>query len=60
MREFYRSYENVPEILQQAMQIGWTQNVVIMEADLSLQDKAWVYPGCSEVWMVKSGTTAPN
>lgn len=25
----------------QAMQIGWTQNVVILEADLSLQDKAW-------------------
>ena len=25
----------------EAMQIGWTQNVVILEADLSLQDKAW-------------------
>ena len=41
MREFYRTYEITPEILQQAMQIGWTQNVVILEADLSLQDKAW-------------------
>lgn len=41
MREFYRTYENNPEILQQAMQIGWTQNVVIMEANLSLQDRSW-------------------
>ena len=41
MREFYRSYETTPEVLQQAMQIGWTYNVVIMEAELSLQDKAW-------------------
>lgn len=41
MREFYRLYENIPEILQQAMRIGWTQNVVIMEANLSLQDKRW-------------------
>ena len=29
MREFYRAYESVPEILAQAMTIGWTQNVVI-------------------------------
>jgi len=41
MREFYRTYESNPEILQQAMQIGWTQNVVIMEANLSLQDRSW-------------------
>ena len=41
MRAFYRSYESTPEVLQQAMQIGWTQNVVIMEAELSLQGKNW-------------------
>ena len=41
MRDFYRTYENVPEIMDQAMTIGWTQNIVIMEADLSLQEKAW-------------------
>ena len=41
MREFYRTYESTPKILQQAMQVGWTQNVVIMEAELSLQEKVW-------------------
>ena len=41
MRDFYRTYENAPEIMDQAMTIGWTQNIVIIEADLSLQEKAW-------------------
>ena len=41
MREFYRAYESTPEILAQAMTIGWTQNVVILEAELSLQERAW-------------------
>ena len=41
MRDFYRTYENVPEIMDQAMTIGWTQNIVIMEAELTLQEKAW-------------------
>ena len=31
MREFYRTYENTPEILAEAMTIGWTQNIVILE-----------------------------
>ena len=41
MREFYRTYENAPEVLAQAMTIGWTQNVVILEAELTLQERAW-------------------
>ena len=41
MRDFYRAYENAPEVMAEAMTIGWTQNVVIMEADLSLQEKTW-------------------
>ena len=41
MREFYRAYESVPEVLAQAMTIGWTQNVVILEAELTLQARAW-------------------
>ena len=36
MREFYRTYESVPEVLAEAMTIGWTQNVVILEAELSI------------------------
>lgn len=35
MRDFYRTYENDQTLLRLAMKIGWTQNVVIMEADLT-------------------------
>ena len=41
MRNFYRTYESAPEIMTDAMTIGWTQKVVIMEADLTLQEKTW-------------------
>jgi hypothetical protein len=41
MREFYRTYENTPEVLADAMTIGWTQNVVILEAELTLQKRVW-------------------
>lgn len=41
MREFYRTYENTPEVLAQAMSIGWTQNIVILEAKLTLRERAW-------------------
>ena len=41
MREFYRTYESAPEVLAEAMTIGWTQNVVIMEAELTPQEQAW-------------------
>ena len=35
MRDFYRTYENDQTRLRLAMKIGWTLNVVIMEADLT-------------------------
>ena len=41
MRDFYRTYESTPQVTAEAMNIGWTQNVVIMEAELTLQEKAW-------------------
>ena len=41
MREFYRTYENSPALLDEAMKIGWTQNVVILEAELSPEEKEW-------------------
>ena len=41
MRDFYRAYESTPEVMAEAMTIGWTQNVVIIEADLTLQEKTW-------------------
>lgn len=41
MREFYRAYSDTPEIIDVAMKIGWTQNAVILEAKLTIQEKAW-------------------
>lgn len=41
MRDIFRLYEEYPEILEQAMKVGWTQNVVIMEADLDMEARYW-------------------
>lgn len=41
MRDFYRTYENHPALLSRAMQLGWIQNVVIMEADLTMELREW-------------------
>lgn len=41
MRDFFRTYETAPDILREALLIGWTQNVVIMEADLSMDQRRW-------------------
>lgn len=41
MRDFYRIYENHPALLSLAMQIGWIQNVVIMEAELTMELRGW-------------------
>ena len=41
MREFYRTYESAPEVLADAMTIGWTQNVVILKVELTPQEQAW-------------------
>ncbi|MCX4372193.1 MAG: DUF1016 N-terminal domain-containing protein [Dysosmobacter sp.] len=41
MRDFYRAYAETPDVLAEAMTIGWTRNVVILETELTLQEKAW-------------------
>ena len=41
MRDFYRMYEGYPEVLEQAMKVGWTQNIVILEADLDMEGRNW-------------------
>ena len=35
IRDFYKVYENDEPLLRLAMKIGWTLNVVIMEAELT-------------------------
>ena len=41
MRDFYRMYESHPVTLAQTMKIGWTQNIVIMEAGLDMDARLW-------------------
>ena len=41
MRDFYRTYENDQTLLRLAMKIGWTLNVVIMEAELTQAERKW-------------------
>ena len=41
MRDFYRTYENHSALLSHAMKLGWIQNVVIMEADLTMDLREW-------------------
>ena len=41
MRDFYETYENDQTLLRLAMKIGWTLNVVIMEAELTLEARRW-------------------
>ena len=48
MRDFYRSYENHPTLLTLAMQFGWTQNVIILEAELSTELREWYLKAASQ------------
>lgn len=41
IRDFYRTYEGHPSLLSRAMNLGWTHNVVIMEADLTMDLREW-------------------
>ena len=41
MRDFYKTYENDQTCLRLAMKIGWTLNVVIMEAELTSEARKW-------------------
>ena len=41
LRNFYKTYENDQTLLRLAMKIGWTLNVVIMEAELTTTARKW-------------------
>ena len=41
IRDFYRMYENEPKLMALTMELNWTQNVVIMEADLTIEQREW-------------------
>ena len=52
MRDFNRTYENHPTLLRCAMELGWIQNVVIMEAELTMELRELVYEGSEAVRLV--------
>ena len=41
MRAFYVAYEESPEIMRLAMDLGWTRNVAILERCGSNEERAW-------------------
>lgn len=41
MREFFRTYENNEALMTEAMKIGWTQNVLIMERCTDDAERQW-------------------
>ena len=41
MRAFYAVYKNFPEIMRLAMELGWTQNVAILERRGNNEERAW-------------------
>ena len=51
MRDFYRTYENDQTLLQLALKIGWTLNVIIMEAELTREQRI--------LFLQKAATAAP-
>ena len=58
MRDFYRTYENHPVLLSRAMQLGWIQNVVIMEADLTMELREWYMKAAEKYGWSKTELTA--
>ena len=41
MRDFWQLYSDMPELLGEALHLNWTQNVVIMEAELTTEERRW-------------------
>lgn len=41
MRDFWQLYSGMPELLGEALHLNWTQNVVIMEAELTAVERRW-------------------
>ena len=58
MRDFYRTYENHPALLRHAMQLGWIQNVVIMEAELTMELREWYMKAAEQFGWSKTELTA--
>ncbi|MBR2894761.1 MAG: hypothetical protein IKC03_03755 [Oscillospiraceae bacterium] len=49
MRNFYHVYAQDREVLKLAMQVGWTQNMVVLEAELTMQERVWYLKKIAEL-----------
>ena len=54
MRDFHRMYGDTPELLAAAMRLNWTQNVVIMEAGLTMAERCWYIRKAAESGLSKT------
>ena len=41
MRDFWQLYSGIPELLGEVLRLNWTQNVVILEAELTAKERYW-------------------
>ena len=51
MRAFYQTYRDQHDLLELAMRIGWTRNVLILEAESDLRGTGLVSERCPAVWV---------
>ena len=54
MRDFYRMYGDTPELLVETMRLNWTRNVVIMEAELTMDERCWYIRKTAESGLSKT------
>ena len=54
MRAFYAAYKESPEIMQQAMKLGWTQNVAILERCDNNEERTWYIRKAAESGLSKT------
>ena len=54
MRDFFRMYGDTLELLAEAMHLNWTQNVVIMEAGLTMDERCWYIRKVAESGLSKT------
>ena len=54
MRDFWQLYGGMPELLGEALHLNWTQNVVIMEAELTAEERRWYIRKAAESGLSKT------
>ena len=57
MRDFWQLYSGTPELLGEALHLNWTQNVVIMEAELR-RGAPLVHPAGYSTESIQGGASA--